>query len=347
MFSRPTIALIVICVFATSLAGCLDSAGVPAGSDDQSGTSGSDLEPTGAGASGNEPGRKTPPNGSPGSGAGTDNGNNTSGNTTAGNNTVAANETATTWPPQAQATIRPGVQILVGNSICTSNFLFKHPQNETYYLGTAGHCVYNNLDAEVFLSSGVAGFVSAGERVGRVVYSSYHELGLPTPSATDPPLHPDDNDFALIQIDESALARTHPSMKYFGGPTGLLQDTGELKTITGGMPGSFLDHTGILAHGDTPNRPGPDEIDRLEGYLTSKSPPWIVYGHLYPYAFQGDSGGSVILDDGRALGIIVSIGSNSEVGITLLDAVMRYADDHGFPLELVTWEQFESGDLPI
>lgn len=339
MANRPSILVTIGLLLAVGLSGCLGNGGLgDSGTATTGGTDGDDPDGPGDGnQTGDDTTTDTGDGSTPSDGGtttSTGDGNTTSGNETTGDNTTVGNTTTFQWGDQAQATVRPGVQVAVGSSICTSNFLYRSPQNGTYYLGIAAHCVYDTLGEEVFLSSAIGVLGSQGERIGRVVYSSYEELGIQDDGTA---IHPHENDLALVQLDQSVLPKTHPSMKHFGGPVSNVTALTEL-----GL-GSKL-----LVHGDTPMRPGPDEADRLEGYVTGTTAPWTVHAYFAPYSFQGDSGSAVITGDGKAVGVLVSLATlpPGETGISFLPPMLTFAADKGFPVEVVTWGQFDNGTLP-
>src|SRR5687768_14596577 len=45
------------------------------------------------------------------------------------------------WASPEAATIRPGVQMVSETAQCTSNFVFRSPDNQSIFLGFAAHCV--------------------------------------------------------------------------------------------------------------------------------------------------------------------------------------------------------------
>src|SRR5688572_554190 len=75
------------------------------------------------------------------------------------------------WPNLASATIRPGVQVSSSAGQCTSNFLFRSPDNATLYLGTASHCVDG-------LKVGDNVQIDGASKPGKVAYSAWIALGL-------------------------------------------------------------------------------------------------------------------------------------------------------------------------
>jgi hypothetical protein len=114
-----------------------------------------------------------------------------------------------------------------------------------------------------------------GQRIGEFVYSIL----------TDP------KDFALIRLDAATAAS--PQMCHFGGPTGQNNDLTGNRTI--------VHHFG-QGLGFGPTVPGRTAV---AGSMPS---PDHVFAH--GAAIFGDSGSGAISADGRALGVVVTIGAH-------------------------------------
>lgn len=327
------VALIVL------LAGCLGAAEPlkPADTDEDSGGDGLDGDPL----YGNETDpRDTGGNGSWDGGNGTDN--STNGNSTGGDDdNVTGNDSRLPpeWPDLADAKIRPGMAILLGNAFCTTNFVFRSTTNDTLYIGTAAHCV-GRIGQEVQVVEHQVPLVTYndGPVIGRVVYSSWATLGE---DPTDAQLM---NDFALIEVQEDSIGLVHPAMLHFGGP---------VKVADGG---SIKSGEKVLAAGNTPVRPGPDQLDGLEGKVMSAGGTWSFEAYFTPYSWGGDSGSGVMTADGEAAGILVrAYGVSAQVAfvytshtiMTKLDPALEHAAKNGFDVELQTWELTSSGKLPL
>lgn len=93
--------------------------------------------------------------------------------------------------------IRPGQFIIVGDSLCSSNFVFRNGAN--YAIGTAGHC--GGVGAPVTMLTAPRGLVN----IGNVTKSVNGGIG---------------NDFALISIKPELNNYVSPSMAIWGGPKG-------------------------------------------------------------------------------------------------------------------------------
>lgn len=178
------------------------------------------------------------------------------------------------------ADLRPGAAIFVGPSLCTANFLYRDGSGADY-LGTAGHCVLGSAtlsgeDAgeQVWTpGSGPEVFDASGATIGRIAYA-----------VLTPP-----KDFALIRLANGVAAE--PAMCHFGGPTGINSEASAEPSVlrfygNGLVTGDVLPARSALAL----SMADPDEV-----FLTGLAAP-------------GDSGAGVIDAQGRAVGVLVTVG---------------------------------------
>lgn len=228
-------------------------------------------------------------------------------------------------PALAEATIRPGAAL--GGGGCTGNFLFLDADGGTVYIGTAAHCVSEDLDPETpTASSGcdttryrpeapgtVVVSVEGAARPATLAYNSWYtmqERGETSVAACGA------NDFALLRLDPEDAAMAHPQMYGFGGPTGIATDESAGDVI----------HT----HGATTLRPG-GALDDRQGII-AEAGGWTHTTFQLTPGLPGDSGSPVVRDDGAAVGILVTLGfaplplSN---GITDLGLALEYANREG------------------
>ncbi|MDQ3981909.1 MAG: hypothetical protein M3271_04425, partial [Actinomycetota bacterium] len=113
--------------------------------------------------------------------------------------------------------------------ICSASYLFHNPATDTFYLGTAGHCL---LDENVVASSDDP---NARARSVQLCYAdcanNYIGLGKYVellPGAAYPGYHPVawaeqggvGQDFGFIEIPRSLNSLLRPSLWFWGGPTG-------------------------------------------------------------------------------------------------------------------------------
>jgi hypothetical protein len=230
-------------------------------------------------------------------------------------------EYAPGWPSLEEAAVRPGATI--ASSTCTSNFLFRSPDNRTLYIGAAAHC-FQETDVDDPVSV-------AGTYQGTLAYSSWK-----TQKRLEGSIVNEDNDFALVELPDDAREDVHPAVREVGGPTGVVTDAG---------PGDR-----VLAHGNSSLRPQfANDAGPEEGYVTDRGD-WLTSMYFAGPGVPGDSGSAVLAGDGEALGVLVHLeispqpGSNNAAN---LDAVLSFANEHGpGTYELVTWETLEDPTLP-
>jgi hypothetical protein len=190
---------------------------------------------------------------------------------------------------------------------CTLNFFFvgvdRHGRGHPY-MGTAGHCAgvwLPEKPGEKAWRAGTGPRVEdgRGKRIGEIAYAVLQ--GKPS------------RDFALIRLDRGVKVSTQ--MCWFGGPTGWNDDRTSALTP--------LHHYG--------NGIGVGEVvPARTSYALGMPDPHYVYalGLVVP----ADSGGPVISSDGRAVGVVVTLGGHyrgthsGTVGITRLRPQVRRAE---------------------
>lgn len=200
-------------------------------------------------------------------------------------------------PPVGTGTcpgVRPGAIVLSDVGQCTFNFLFRGSDNGRY-IGTAGHCILgtSSIGGDVGEASWAPGTGpvardAAGNRIGEFAYAILQ----------------DPKDFSLIRLDPGVSA--NPGMCHFGGPTGINNDRpGLLQAVllnyfgNGVAIGNVLPARSALAFG----MPDPDHV--------------FAQGLAVP----GDSGSGIISGDGRAVGVVVTVGvHSSSIGTDGADA---------------------------
>lgn len=223
----------------------------------------------------------------------------------------------------ACAGVRPGAFVASDKGGCTFNFLFAGSDGNQY-MGTAGHCILGDSTITVDVGErtwahgrGPEARDGAGARIGEFAYAILE----------------DPKDFALVRLDRSVAA--DPRMCHFGGPTGVNDD------LTGDPV--ILQHYGNgLAVGEA---------------LPARSSVALTMPHrdhvfANGVAIFGDSGSGVVSDDGRAVGVLVTIGyfaagqvgpgtmESGTIGITRITPQMRRAEQAlGIGLALSTAPQ--------
>lgn len=239
------------------------------------------------------------------------------------------------WPAIGDATIRPGVQVIAGGAQCTSNFLFRSPDNATLYLGLAAHCVDG-------LKIGAAAQVVGASHAAKVAYSSWIAKGL-TCDATAAGTGCTDgefmDDFALVAIDPADRGKVHPALLHFGGPTALYDSQ---KLQVGDR---------VLGYGNSELWLSVENAHWHEGIVTQAQGATSQFMTLtVPPGIEGDSGSAILTRDGRAAGLLVTgciapcTGQNGVVG--LAGQISLAKAKAGLDVRLVTWVQLDDGLLP-
>lgn len=190
--------------------------------------------------------------------------------------------------------VRPGAIVRSDTGQCTFNFVFSGSDGRRY-IGTAGHCILGespvggDVGERVWASgTGPAARDADNNRIGEFAYAILQ----------------DPKDFALIRLD--APVPVSAGMCHFGGPTGSNDDRpGLTQPVSlnyfgdGVAVGTLLPARSALALG----MPDPDHV--------------FAQGIAVP----GDSGSGVISSDGRAVGVLVTVGVHSgSIGTAGLDA---------------------------
>ncbi len=175
--------------------------------------------------------------------------------------------------------VRPGAILNTDIGQCTVNFLFAGSDGNRY-IATAGHCILaqSPLGGDVGEFSWAPGTGpvardAADQRIGEFAYA----------------IQQDPKDFAVIRLDPGVAAS--PQMCHFGGPTGINADLTAapvaLQYFGNGLGvGTVLPARTALAIG----MPDPDHV--------------FAQGLTIP----GDSGAGISSDDGRAVGVVVTVG---------------------------------------
>lgn len=241
------------------------------------------------------------------------------------------------WPEPGVATIRPGAALDDGS--CTANFVFTSLDNQSVYLGTAAHCFSSDINTQTngcianIAPLGAKMRVAGADDPAILVYSSWQSMQARNETSS----LCGDNDFALLQLSEADEAKVSPAMWRYGGPTG----------VAGARDVGTLDR--VLSYGNSGTRPQDSALSPREGYVTL---PGTGCGTrvMFPNpAIPGDSGSPVILADGLALGVFVSIELTPIPGqghVCLLDTMLSHAADAGVHVQLATWDVLDDGLLP-
>lgn len=250
-----------------------------------------------------------------------------------GNETPPTQTEQKPWPNLGSATIRPGVQVTSSAGQCTSNFLFRSPDNATLYLGTASHCVDG-------LKIGDNVQIDGASKPGKVAYSAWIALNLKCESdATNTGCTSGqfENDFALVAIDAADRAKVHPAVLHFGGPKALGDSS---KLSTGAR---------VLVYGQSGLWFGVESLHHHEGAVTAAQSGVQFRILTFAPGVPGDSGSGVQTRAGDAVGILATAclapctGQNGVVG---LQGQLELAKKHGLDAVLATWPLLDDGIVP-
>jgi hypothetical protein len=215
--------------------------------------------------------------------------------------------------------VRPGAEVRSDVGQCTLNFLFETPDKERF-IGTAGHCILGEGPVADRAGEktwpkggGPVAKDAAGKRIGEFAYAILQ----------------DPKDFSLIRLDPGV--ESNPEMCDFGGPTGINDDISGEPTVlqyfgNGIGIGTALPARSAVAMG-LPNA-----------------------DHVYAagLALPGDSGSAVLSEDGRAVGVLVTVGIHGfgvdengvdfgTVGITrIVPQINRAGEALGLKFTMVT-----------
>lgn len=199
------------------------------------------------------------------------------------------------------APIRPGVNVVVSGSLCTSNFVFRQRiagQSDRLYLGLAAHCVAEGDTVDGCARENVA--VPEGTRadirgddgrtyVGQVEYVSWRTMQQRNERNSS---RCEGNDFALIRILEGDV---HARVPVLGGPTSI-----------GRGPLRFGDL--VQSYQNTSLRLGLEPLKPKVGTaVTTQSGGWSHLVYTATPGIPGDSGSGLMDEHGRARGVASTI----------------------------------------
>ena len=192
--------------------------------------------------------------------------------------------------------IRPGANLQMrfpdGNvGYCTMNFVFESRDaqgNVRRFIGTAGHCLRQGIDATWTGTDGPAAYAfdATGDTFlfGHFVYAMENYW----------------MDFALIEVLPDQVV--NPKLCYWGGPTGTF-------TSTAAMPAGELLELRHFGHSVLAT-----VAEARTGYANDVRNTDAIW--MAAAVWQGDSGGPVVTADGEALGVAVAIGGMYDTNTT-------------------------------
>ena len=208
---------------------------------------------------------------------------------------VQAKSVKAAFAPAATATIHPGVMTFTAGAQCTANFLFQ--SGATVYIGQAAHCsgtgaaTDTNGCTAASLPIGTPVEVTGASKPGVLVYNSW--LTMQARHETDPDTC-SYNDFALVQLDPSDVAKANPSVPFWGGPVSL------------GGPTSLASK--VYSYGNSELRLGVSTLSPKIGVSIGDSGGGRVHTvYTLSPGIPGDSGSGFMDANGRAIGVLSTI----------------------------------------
>lgn len=216
------------------------------------------------------------------------------------------------WADAATAPIRPGVQMITDNAVCTSNFVYT--SGERVFLGQAAHCSAAGSEVTEFngcevpsLPLGTPVTIRAfdgTERAGTLAYNSWIAMQEVGETDEDVCLF---NDFALVEIDPADVGDVNPTVPVFGGPSGLNTE------------GTTFGER-IANYGNSPLRQGVTALRPKTGFSLGQEGDGFT--HLVVTinpGVGGDSGSGFLDSQGRAFGSL-STGNVAPAGVPVSNA---------------------------
>ena len=227
------------------------------------------------------------------------------------------------WAPADSAAVHPGVQTFTNGAQCTANFIYQDPSN--VYIGQAAHCSGTGSSTDTngctskSLPDGTQVQVDGASKPGVMVYNSWNAMQRLGEKDANTCQY---NDLALIRLDPVDVAKTNPSIPFWGGPTGT--------NTTGTQMGDK-----VLSYGNSSLRFGVSQLSPKEGTsLGTDSGGWNHNVFTASPGIPGDSGSAFIDASGKALGILSTVelaplaGSN---GVGDVAKEVAYMQSHGGP----------------
>jgi hypothetical protein len=247
------------------------------------------------------------------------------------------------YAPADTATIHPGVQTFTEGGQCTANFIFTDGTDT--YIGQAAHCSSTGAATDTngctagVQPIGTAVEINGAEHPGTLAYNSWNTMQAVGETDPDACAY---NDLALVRIDPRDVAKVNPSIPHWGGPTGL---------NTTGTSGS------VYSYGNSSLRQGVTLLSPKLGLTSStEGNGWTHVVNTVTPGIPGDSGSAFLDSEGRALGVLSTLGVVLPGGVVNnvsdLNKGIEYLQAHGTgavasaQLVLGT-EAFEPSQLPL
>jgi len=224
--------------------------------------------------------------------------------------TVSAADSKIPFAAAGSATITPGVQTYTDDAQCTTNYVFVDNARNVY-LGQAAHCSGTGKETQtngcqtgslplgttVTFNKGGNPITGEGRELGSgtLVYDSW--LTMQRKGEGDPATC-QYNDLALVRVDPADVAKINPSVPFWGGPTGL---------NTNGIIGAAE----VYSYGSSSLKFSIARLSKQHG--VSRADRSVVDGWSHTVQMRipgipGDSGSAYLDSQGRALGVLSTVG---------------------------------------
>lgn len=204
---------------------------------------------------------------------------------------------APAWAPAATAAIHPGVQTFTAGAQCTANFVFTDGSN--VYIGQAAHCSGTGGNTETngctsgTLPVGTPVDVTGASRPGTMVYNSWATMQALGESDADTCQY---NDLAIIALDPADFGKVNPSIPHWGGP------------VAASSPGTAVGDS-VYSYGNSELRLGISQLSPKKGVsLGDAGGGWSHAVYTATPGIPGDSGSAFLDANGRALGVLSTLG---------------------------------------
>ena len=211
------------------------------------------------------------------------------------------------YAPADTATIHPGVMMYTDGAQCTANFVFTDGTGNTY-VGYAAHCAGTGaatdtngcdtqslpLGTKVTFNEG-GSLLNEGTQVGTgtLAYSSWLTMQRVGETNADACAY---NDLALVKVDQQYVGDVNPSIPFWGGPTGV--------NTSGTAAGDKL-----YTYGNSSLRGGVSALSPHVGVsLGDDGNGWTHALYSVSPGVPGDSGSAFVDANGKALGVLSTIG---------------------------------------
>jgi hypothetical protein len=220
-----------------------------------------------------------------------------------------AAEAGSRWAAADSAAIHPGTMMYTKGAQCTANFVYTDRAHHVY-VGYAAHCAGQGaatdtdgcatkslpLGTKVTFREG-GNLADEGTKVGsgRLVYSSWLTMQKRGTKAVNTCAY---NDLALVEVTAANVAKVNPSVPFWGGPTGIDTDG----TVAGDQ---------VFTYGNSSLRGGAEPLSPHTGVSLGDQGADGGWSHpLYTATpgIPGDSGSGFMSADGKAIGILSTLG---------------------------------------